>query len=47
MVEVCGSNVFYWNYYSILEINLYITAEALEHIPDLGLCKIYQNLLRL
>jgi hypothetical protein len=34
MVEVCGSDVFYWNYCSILEINLYIIEGALEHVPD-------------
>ena len=45
MVDVCGSEVFYFNYCSILEINLYIIAGALEHIPDSGLCNIFKNLL--
>jgi len=45
MVEVCGKNFFYWNYCSILEINLYIIAGALQYIPDSVMCKIFKNLL--
>jgi len=47
MVEVCGKNFCYWNYCSVLEINLYLITGTLVHKPDSVLCKILNKIVML